>query len=392
MANKEPEKWITIKGRHIPLYEGETVKDAINRMKSGKKKGPEVKKESKKKEVDKTSKEYRTNQIKKAFDYAKSKIDKESYSWKETVMDAQYEYDIPDKDVSHLEKAMQIYAIKQNKFKEYHEKWDNKFREQGISVDNYINKSNKLEKVHEASDLLKDYKGYETPKKLQDMEKYLKENREQYEVNTKDWLDKRKKLDAARDKYVDKDMVESLGRAQARLLVTDSEHPEIMEIKEKADKQFADIKEYEKTRDEYYDEIEKLDVTQSKKERAEYEKPEFKKAVGEYTGFKTDDTGTSYYNDLIKEDKANIVEMTPEQYIKECAYYVFEDSTWEKVLRGRVGDEDTEKYAKMMREGTKFNTPYLNYQDYGQEGLHRAVAAYINGIKKIPVVIIGKRR
>ena len=382
MADKEPTKWITIKGRHIALYEGETVQDAFNRMKGGKKKGPQVKKETD------------VSSMRKALEYARSKINRECYSWKETVMDAQYEYDIPDKNVEQLEMAMKLYAIKKGKFKEYHKEWDKEFRDKGINVDSILNKNKKLEKVHEASDLLKDYQGYELPKKLQESKKYLQENRERYDATVKDWLNRSNELEAVRDKYIDKELLKTLTKQEARFLVNDKEHPEIMAIKEKADRQRADIKEYERIRDEYYNEVDKFDAKQHKIEKDAYGKPEFKNAVGEYIGFKTKDTGTSYYNDLIKEGKAKIVEMTPEQYIKECAYYVFEDSTLEKVLRGRIdGDiEDTEKYAKMMRDGVKFNTPYLNYQDYGQEGLHRAVAAYMNGIKKIPVVIIGGRR
>lgn len=406
----EVKQWITIKGRHIPIMEGETKEDAIKRLKENTKKGPEpkkttvkkvenkqekkpeVNKEEKPKEVDKNSVEYRTQRVKDALKYAKEKIDKQSYSWKETVMDAQYEYDIPRYDVPHLERAMKLYAMKKGKFQDHYEEWDKEFRKQGVNVDTLLNKDKKLEKVHEASDLLKGYKGYSADKKLQETEKYIKDNKEQYEANKTAWLNRQKELDAARDKYIDKDMLEILSRDEARFLVNDKEHPEIMAIKEKADKMFADMKEYEKVRDQYYDDIELLDKKQSRIERNEYGLPDFKKAVGEYVGFKTNDTGTSYYNDQLEKGNAKVVEMTPEEYIKECAYYVFENSTLEKTLRGRVGDEDTEKYAKMMREGTKFYTPYLNYKDYAQEGLHRAVAAYMNGIKKIPVVIVGNRR
>lgn len=31
----EPKAWITVNGRHIPIYEGETKRDAVKRMKSG---------------------------------------------------------------------------------------------------------------------------------------------------------------------------------------------------------------------------------------------------------------------------------------------------------------------------------------------------------------------
>ena len=428
MAKPEVKQWITVKGRHIPLFEGESKADAIKRITgnkneqevkkvtfSNKGKTPEIAKHddtkekqiaSNKAEADKRNKEFdkpqddaakekRERQLRWALNHAKEKIDKESYSWKETVLDAQYEHNIPDRDLPVLEKAMKLYAMKKGKFKDYHEEWDKAFREQGVNVDSILNKNKKLEKVHEATDLLKDYKGYELPKEVRSQKNYLQLKRDQYEANKEGWRNFNKELDAARDKYITKEDIEAFGgRDVARMLVSDSEHPEIMALKEKKDKMYADMKEYEKVRDDYYDAIERLDKKQSRIERNEYGLPDFKEAVGDYIGFKTNDTGTSYYNDLIEKDKVNIVEMTPEQYIKECAYYVFENSTLEKVLRGRIdGDiEDTEKYAKMMREGVKFDTPYLNYKDYAQEGLHRAVAAYMNGIKKIPVVVVGSRR
>jgi len=343
--------------------------------------------------IDRDSTAYRERHLRWALNYAKEKIDKESYSWKETVLDAQYEHKIPDKDLPALEKAMKLYAIKKGKFADYHEEWEKKFRDEGINVYELLHKNKKLEKVHEAADLLKDYKGYELPTEVRSQKNYLELKRDEYEATKERWRNFNKELDAARDKYITKEDIEAFGgRDVARILVSDSEHPEIMALKEKKDKMYADMKEYEKIRDDYHDAIERFDKKQSRVEKAEYGEPDFKKAVGEYIGFKKDDTGTSYYNDLIKNGKAEIVEMTPEEYIKECAYHVFEDSTFEKTLRGRVEDEDTEKYAKMMREGTKFYTPYLNYKDYAQEGLHRAVAAYMNGIEKIPVVIVGSRR
>ena len=42
-------QWITIKGRHIPIFEGETKEDAIKRIKENTKKGPAIKKATVKK-------------------------------------------------------------------------------------------------------------------------------------------------------------------------------------------------------------------------------------------------------------------------------------------------------------------------------------------------------
>ena len=396
-------QWITIKGRHIPIFEGETKEDAIKRIKENTKKGPAIKKATVKKKpvpkkeekpVDKNSTEYRTQRVKDALKYAKGKIDKESYSWTETVLDAKYEYDIPDKDVPVLERAMKVYAMKNGKFEGYYDTWKKKFKEEGVNVDTLLYKNKPLEKVHEAADLLKDYKGYEVPDDIKEKQEYLRKNREKHNEMFKERIKISDELDKARDKYVDKDMLDILSRQEARFLVNDKDHPEIMELKQKYDRLREDDKAFEDMQSEVTDFFEDKDAKQSRIEKREYGRPDFEKAAGEYRGFKTNDTGTSYYNDLLEKGKAEIVEMAPEEYIKECAYYIFTDSTLEKTLRGRVdGDlQDTEKYAQMMREGIKFNTPYLNYKDEGQEGLHRAVAAYMNGIEKIPVVVVGRRR
>ena len=44
----------------------------------------------------------------------------------------------------------------------------------------------------------------------------------------------------------------------------------------------------------------------------------------------------------------------------------------------------------MMADGTKFNMGYIDYNREQQEGRHRAIAARLLGIKKIPVYIRGK--
>lgn len=113
-----------------------------------------------------------------------------------------------------------------------------------------------------------------------------------------------------------------------------------------------------------------------------------------YKGFKSDDTGVSYYNDLMdskiadkKGLKTYIAEMSPKEYIQRCAYEIFEGGTMESTL-GAVDRDNLAKYTKMMQDGAKFDMPYLNYADSGQEGRHRALAAYNNGIDTIPVLIV----
>lgn len=121
------------------------------------------------------------------------------------------------------------------------------------------------------------------------------------------------------------------------------------------------------------------------KQAAEHEYVMPKKATQtEYEGFKTDDTGTSHGNGLLK--KGYLAEMSPKEYLERCAFEIFDGATIESTIHGTEA-ANVEKYTKMMRDGVKFDTPYLDYVGEGQEGRHRALAAYNLGIEKIPVVV-----
>lgn len=105
-----------------------------------------------------------------------------------------------------------------------------------------------------------------------------------------------------------------------------------------------------------------------------------------YEGFdKENKTHVSYYDDLIKQGKGQLVEMSPQEYMSRISYDVF-GSTMERTTLGTDAEAVT-KYAKMMREGTEFHVGYINYKTKEQEGRHRALAAYLNGYEKIPVWI-----
>lgn len=45
-------------------------------------------------------------------------------------------------------------------------------------------------------------------------------------------------------------------------------------------------------------------------------------------------------------------------------------------------------YAELMENGEKFSLPFLDFKNEIQDGNHRAAAAYINGYKTIPVLIL----
>ena len=126
----------------------------------------------------------------------------------------------------------------------------------------------------------------------------------------------------------------------------------------------------------------------------------------EFEGFTIETTGMSGYDDVLEQidvDKkgyrytrnskyglAYIAEMSPLEYMDRCALEIFKKTYHSNLYGTLVSDGDVDKYADMMKNGTKFNLPMLNYNTMQQEGRHRALAAYLNGIEKMPVLVIGQ--
>ena len=164
-----------------------------------------------------------------------------------------------------------------------------------------------------------------------------------------------------------------------------------LQLKQEQDRIFED---YHKNEEEWSSVTEKLnsmDRAESSLQRSFYSQrahPDVTKASREdYVGFKKSETTTPYIDDMIKSGRADIVEMSPKTYLQEVAYNIFDQSTLETTLRG-TSVANINRYMAQMRSGTKFDTPYLNYRDNQQEGRHRAIAAAMLGIDKIPVVIV----
>ena len=113
-----------------------------------------------------------------------------------------------------------------------------------------------------------------------------------------------------------------------------------------------------------------------------------------YQGFEISKSTTPYVDEKLAKGEAYIVEMSPKQYLQEAGYHIFPNSTLERQVQATAANNyaNPKKYAQQMREGTKFHTPYLNYESGAQEGRNRAVAAFINGYERIPVIIIPKKR
>lgn len=107
------------------------------------------------------------------------------------------------------------------------------------------------------------------------------------------------------------------------------------------------------------------------------------RSATEVNPFNMKTTGTSYYDRFLNEkdlkymqDEKNltgkIVWGTPQEYFDECAE-MFGKSV-NQLIRSR-SDGDDKQYAEMMKNGVKFDLPYLHKLDGLQEGLHRMLAA-----------------
>jgi len=65
--------------------------------------------------------------------------------------------------------------------------------------------------------------------------------------------------------------------------------------------------------------------------------------------------------------------MTSDEYINKCIYDIFK-SNYDKTVTNSINWDKVDEYAELMKQGTKFPTPYLDYVNAGQEGRHRALA------------------
>ena len=79
--------------------------------------------------------------------------------------------------------------------------------------------------------------------------------------------------------------------------------------------------------------------------------------------------------------------MSPEQYIRACKLGFKSIGEPGEVERGR-SPELIQSYAHDMKKGDKFPMLELDYRGgFGQEGLHRAMAAQAAGVDKVPVFV-----
>lgn len=83
-----------------------------------------------------------------------------------------------------------------------------------------------------------------------------------------------------------------------------------------------------------------------------------------------------------------IASMSPREYLERISYEIF-GSSIEQATAG-IEYNNIREYAQMIAEGTQFDCGYIDYIRGSQEGRHRAMAAYLLGIERIPVYIRGK--
>lgn len=164
-------------------------------------------------------------------------------------------------------------------------------------------------------------------------------------------------------------------------------------IKSEMDKAFKDSQEYDHEQTETGDKLREIKKKEHDKQvKNIHFQPPADASSDDYEGFTTKTTGTSAYDDYINGERngGRIAEMSPAEYLQRCAYQVFEDATIESTLAA-IDESNVKKYADMMKNGTKFDMPYLNFMSGQQEGRHRAAAAMQAGIDKIPVLVVGER-
>lgn len=112
--------------------------------------------------------------------------------------------------------------------------------------------------------------------------------------------------------------------------------------------------------------------------------------------FKLDTTGMDKY-DAILHDKDyseshdnltyKIRWMKPCNYVMRCARDIF-NVDYNRLYNNRF-DNKVYKYKNMMKDGTQFDMPVINYATHNQEGLHRAISAMIlDSEELIPVMVV----
>lgn len=109
-----------------------------------------------------------------------------------------------------------------------------------------------------------------------------------------------------------------------------------------------------------------------------------------------DKTNIPDYDDVLNDKEPRIMEnvvgeieyMTPDEYLSESGS--LHGYSYEQEL-SILDKLKVDKYFYMMKEGVKFDIPYLDYVRKSQEGRHRVMAAKKYGINEIPVAVFKRK-
>ena len=160
---------------------------------------------------------------------------------------------------------------------------------------------------------------------------------------------------------------------------------------EKIRKEIAEVQKQKKAVDAkikgYGDVFKKFEKYQYEKELDAWKKnkPQLKEiSAKDYKGFSLE-PHTGMIEDAFENGDTIIVEMSPKEYLQRISYDIFKASL-QQTLRG-FSDKNVQKYARQMKQGVKFDLPWIDLKNNGQDGRHRALGAILNGYDNIPVAV-----
>ena len=311
--NREPVKWITVRGAHVPIYEGESNYDALDRF-------------------------YRERRQKKSV-----KVGDKEVSVKKSIETI----------------SEQIQGMSDKELSDY-------IMKNFIPEDSYFNDP--------------EYKA---------LQQQLGDTKKEMEEAKKQSLELYKKSEVEYDEDDYKKLIEEFDGDKQLAKMMAKKTPEGEEHK----RQYQEL---DKKREELQERWNELDekrearkANEARKQRAayinDYETTASDKVKDEYEGFQLD-TGVTDYEEWRKKE-GKLVEMSPEQYLRECAHNIFK-STYENQVLVTAGDAAvTKELVGLIASGTKMYLPVLDYKTDNQEGRHRAMAAMLLGIDRIPVLV-----
>lgn len=98
-----------------------------------------------------------------------------------------------------------------------------------------------------------------------------------------------------------------------------------------------------------------------------------------------------YFNNT-KNVEISVVNMDIDTYVRMASKMLSLSWGTETKSRLETGIDRVRNYANLMKSGEKFPMIYLDLIDNQQDGLHRAEAAKMLGLTKVPTLVISRYR